>query len=968
MSFRLKTLLLRFAPLRDRPLPLHPCPLLAIYHFQAQRIARGNGRNAVRAAAYRHREQMRDELTGERYAYTGHREELVHSEIALPDATPQWLRTLVDGRTPAQASAALWNKVQAEATRANAIYAREIVIGLPTELNREQQVALMRDYVREAFTSRGMVADWVIHDKAGNPHAHVMLTTKPLSESGFASNVTPIRDDAGQPVRTAEGKIKYAVWNDGAAVLREWRAGWARVANYHLQEAGLDVRIDHRSLQDRGSKLEPNIHLGPHASGVHARTGQGEVERERERIRRENAERIRANPAELIVLASSQQAVFRRADVERIARRYLPGEAPEALQSLVDQALAAPNVTSTLSEMMDRRTGRMVETTAYATREMIALEQRMADQARDLRLTLTHAVETARVEAAIQAQDAAIRQATNGQNGLSEEQREAIRYVTDARGIAAVVGFAGSGKSTLLKAANEAWTAAGKRVLGAALAGKAAEGLAESAGIRSRTLASWEYAWSQGRDGLQAGDVFVIDEAGMIASGQLARVIDQIHAAGAKAVLVGDAMQLQPIQAGAAFRAISERVGYVELEGIRRQRTHEWQRQAALDFARGRTIEALQAYAARGAIRFHDTADAAHKQIVADWADARRQGSVLILAHANKDVDALNTGVRAARKAMGELAGTEIQFQTSRGLKSFAVGDRVLFLKNERDVKNGMLGTVEGLGLDTLTVRTDRGDTVELKPSDYEHFSHGYAATVHKAQGATVDRTLVYGSALMDRHLAYVALTRHRDDAVLYAAKEAFDSFADLAQRFSRDGSASTTLDHAFMRQRVTIAEAAPAATAVQTDDRVAQTEAQQPAQARTETAPAVAETGARADQTATPIAELAPSQTRGDAPRPEPAVEQPAAQPHRPEAPVRRGPRPRLLIHPVPVPTGSNRRVRRDPGSRCARSAGEHRSNLLQGAGRHAAGARDRVDKRPRRSSRISRLGSSGVRTSPAS
>ena len=167
-----------------------------------------------------------------------------------------------------------------------------------------------------------------------------MLTTRPLSASGFGSNVTPLRDDAGQPVRTAEGKIKYAVWNDGAAVLREWRAGWARVANDHLQEAGLDVRIDHRSLQDRGSKLEPNIHLGPHASGVHARTGQGAVERERERIRRENAERIRANPAELIVLASSQAAVFHRADVERIARRYLPDEAPEALQSLGSGALS----------------------------------------------------------------------------------------------------------------------------------------------------------------------------------------------------------------------------------------------------------------------------------------------------------------------------------------------------------------------------------------------------------------------------------------------------------------------------------------------------------------------------------------------------------------------------------------------------------------------------------------------------
>ena len=267
---------------------------------------------------------------------------------------------------------------------------------------------------------------------------------------------------------------------------------------------------------------------------------------------------------------------------------------------------------------------------------------------------------------------------------------------------------------------------------------------------------------------------------------------------------------------------------------------------------------------ARGAIRFHDTTDAAHKQIVADWADARRQGSVLILAHANTDVDALNAGVRAARKAMGELAGTEIQFQTSRGLKSFAVGDRVLFLKNERDVKNGMLGTVEGLGLDTLTVRTDRGDTVELKPSDYEHFSHGYAATVHKAQGATVDRTLVYGSALMDRHLAYVALTRHRDDAVLYAAKEAFDSFADLAQRFSRDGSASTTLDHAFMRQRVTIADGR--ANRDRGPDRRscgADRGATTGPRAHGD-GPGAPRRGPRADQTATPIAELAPSPDPG--------------------------------------------------------------------------------------------------------
>ena len=510
MSFLAKTVLLRL-----RVPPLRSRLALAIYTFHAQRISRGSGRSAVAAAAYRHRTRMRDERTGALCAYTGHREELVHSEMALPDTTPAWLRTLVDGRTPAQASAALWNKVQTEAKRANAVLAREIVMGLPVELTREQNIALMRDYVRAAFTSRGVVADWVIHEKPGNPHVHVMLTARPLSETGFGSNVTPVLDASGRPVRQ-DGKIQYKVWEDGRDVLRGWRETWANVANHHLERAGVEVRIDHRSLKDRGSALTPNIHLGPHATGVQARGGASTVEREHERIRRENAARIRANPGELIHLAASQAAVFIRADVERVARRYLDDDDPSAIRDLVDQALALPNIVSTPSRVLDRRTGRMAETTVYATREMIALEARMVEQARALRLTLTHAVEPAQVEAAMTAQEVELRQATDGRFGLSDEQREAIRSITDARGIAAVVGFAGSGKSTLLKAAQSAWTASGRRVLGAALAGKAAEGLAESSGIRSRTLASWEYAWSRGRDGLQAGDVFVIDEAGMI--------------------------------------------------------------------------------------------------------------------------------------------------------------------------------------------------------------------------------------------------------------------------------------------------------------------------------------------------------------------------------------------------------------------------------------------------------------------
>ena len=389
-------------------------------------------------------------------------------------------------------------------------------------------------------------------------------------------------------------------------------------------------------------------------------------------------------------------------------------------------------------------------------------------------------------------------------------------------------------------------------------------------------------------------------------------------------------MQLQPIQAGAAFRAISERVGFVELEGIRRQRGPAWQRQAALDFARGRTREGLQAYAAHGAVRFHDTVEQAHTQIVTDWMAAHAQGSVLILAHANNDVEALNAGVRAARKAAGELDGPEIQFETARGLKGFAVGDRVLFLKNEVDVKNGMLGTVEGLGIDTLTVRTDRGLVVTLKPSEYQSFSHGYAATVHKAQGATVDRTLVYASALMNRHLTYVALTRHRDDAVLYAAKQAFASVQDLAHTLSRDGSSSTTLDHDFMRQRVPVADLFPPS-----NDREARAEAQVPPASPTSQsgAPAPARAATPEEMRAAgPAPRPAPDPSRRDAlqdgvaavqPKPSMAAQETAA------TVSRRGPRPRIMIHAVPVPSDRSAsaaqlevRVKTDPDFHRARHA----------------------------------------------
>ena len=173
------------------------------------------------------------------------------------------------------------------------------------------------------------------------------------------------------------------------------------------------------------------------------------------------------------------------------------------------------------------------------------------------------------------------------------------RMSRDGRDLGVVVGYAGTGKSAMLGVAREAWEAAGYEVRGAALSGIAAENLESGSGIASRTIASLEHAWGQGRDMLGARDILVIDEAGMVGTRQLERVLSHAADAGAKVVLVGDPQQLQSIEAGAAFRSIFERHGGAEIGEVRRQR-EDWQRDATRDLATGRTGEAIHAYDAHG--------------------------------------------------------------------------------------------------------------------------------------------------------------------------------------------------------------------------------------------------------------------------------------------------------------------------------------------------------------------------------
>ncbi len=190
------------------------------------------------------------------------------------------------------------------------------------------------------------------------------------------------------------------------------------------------------------------------------------------------------------------------------------------------------------------------------------------------------------------------------------------------------------------------------------------------------------------------------------------------------------------------------------------------------------------------------------RDVMADR-DARPDGSRLVLAHRRIDVAAPNDAIRDARQERGELTG-ELVYQTSEGARAFAPGDRLLFRENNRElgVKNGMLGTVERAEEDRLIVRLDSakgpglGRAVEVSTADYAAVDHGYATTIHKAQGATVDRAYVLASKSMDRHLTYVSMTRHRDGVALYAGRDEFSDMDSLAGRLSRAQLKETTLDY----------------------------------------------------------------------------------------------------------------------------------------------------------------------------
>lgn len=233
---------------------------MAIYHCTCKIISRGKGRSAVGSAAYRSGEKLINEYDGMEHDYRK-KSGVVYSEIMLCENA---LKEYQDRST-------LWNEVEKIEKGIKARLAREYEVALPVEMTREEQINLVRNFVKDNFVDKGMCADFAIHDKEdGNPHAHIMLTTRPIEKDGSWGTKQKkeyILDKNGNKQYDKKKKtykcktVKVNDW-DSVEFLERNRESWAKKVNAELEKKNLPQRVDHRSLKEQGIERVPTIHEG----------------------------------------------------------------------------------------------------------------------------------------------------------------------------------------------------------------------------------------------------------------------------------------------------------------------------------------------------------------------------------------------------------------------------------------------------------------------------------------------------------------------------------------------------------------------------------------------------------------------------------------------------------------------------------------------------------------------------------
>lgn len=427
---------------------------------------------------------------------------------------------------------------------------------------------------------------------------------------------------------------------------------------------------------------------------------------------------------------------------------------------------------------------------------------------------------------------------------IRTDQAVAVRHLTQGKGAVRVVrGLAGTGKTFMLKTCLQAWQRQGYRVIGAAPTGKAAQVLSQETGIDANTITmrlgdytlplsahlkhhAEQLGWAAKRELLRAAGqwttrpgkkkrrkknkakafpfkqpqpvpidsktILVVDEAGMVNTRHMRMLLDLVEKGGGTLVLIGDPAQLAPVEGGAPFRSLSERVGFAELTEITRQE-ETWAQEAVQLFARGEPGKALAMYVKKNLVRVRQSKDEALQQLALDWTAVglTTPERAAVIVATNEDSETANQLCQAHRIKVGCLDASqhiEIFDEDKERKTSYTnrvhVGDRVIFTRNSKKygVQNGSLGTVVAINQlrGSIAVELDSATTVIVPVKAFPHIRLGYAMTAYKAQGATFKECFVMlGGASQDLPTSYVEASRSKLTTRFYAETSVLNEYLE---------------------------------------------------------------------------------------------------------------------------------------------------------------------------------------------
>lgn len=823
---------------------------MAIYSLHLGFVSRSEGRSSVGFAAYIAGEKAFDERTGRTFNFSHKADEVLVSDILLPEGAPAWMN---DRET-------FWNAVEKfedhiadlrfqggeksqlakEKFIASAQSSQTGMGAIPIELTKDQAEKCVKEFLETRFVSRKLAVDYAIHWEEGNPHFHAMVTRRTIENGTFSHRKDRELVSKAEVIQT--------------------RKIWEQVANKHLEMAGHEARIDARSNADRGSFFMATEHEGWHAQRLAEEGKYARIVHENEQVRQKNIQLIAEKPETLIHELTLKRTTFTQKHVEDEIIKRVGGD--ETLFEILRDGLRAQNIEgisekSPLSDVAHRLTAHLLRDEnitrkagenidrkqIYTSRTYKEHEERIVSSA-DALNDRSRSLDVGLIDRSI----AKLETELNRNRGegeprrqLSDEQKVAVYHLCSGSDIRMLNGRAGTGKTTLLKAVAEAYQAAGYEVIGTSFQGKAVEIMQKEIGISCRTLDSLIYHWDKYAEkkalvesGKLWGDpylkahqqmkqlenhffhkksVIIVDEANMIGGKLWERFLTEASSRGAKVLGVQDPAQIKSRDPGDVGRLLSERFGAAEVSTVMRQRV-SWQARCSEHLNDHQVLNGLKPYQEKGHLQWFENDHQAREKLSADFVKAYRQNPTQIaLAYTNEEVDSLNRSIRAILKTEG-LLGKQMTFKETE----YAVGDKIRFTENDnhgqfvrtlprsfRDlfttekgagVKNGSIGRIDSIRSSKIVVNLEDGRKVSFNPHAYDKFTHGYAMTVNKSEGSTVDGTFVLPSRQMDPHTTLVSMTRHRQDVQMYVSRETFVDFKDLVDTLSKGHFHETLQDY----------------------------------------------------------------------------------------------------------------------------------------------------------------------------